>query len=254
MPITKKDKVSNVANSGFTPTFRYGPEQYEKDRFGTDSSAFVLGMRRFFEITKPQTLVEQRFSELRFSIAFKLDTLTIPQGETLGNWSTLLLGDELWSNKINLGIYYDYQDSSVGTFDKTLSFKTGAWQKWHTVELVYGQQLALWVDGKKVDSASTVKPDYGFAQPLLGCGTHVSDYFYGLVDEILVTGVPLQVLAIEDQRKEEKQLVKVSGYNLQGQLLFESIDSTWSAPQQGVILLRKEFSDGTSSTRKVLVK
>lgn len=74
IPINKTDKINNVANSGFSPTFQYGSEQYGKDRFGTDSSAFVLGLRRYFRISIPQTLVEQKFSELRFSLAYKLDT------------------------------------------------------------------------------------------------------------------------------------------------------------------------------------
>jgi len=82
MPINKKDKISNVSNSGFSPTFKYGQEQYDKDRFGTDSSAFVLRILRYFEITQSQTLVKQRFPNFDFH-CFKLDTGTIT---TVGHW------------------------------------------------------------------------------------------------------------------------------------------------------------------------
>lgn len=153
-----------------------------------------------------------------------------------------------------MGIYYDYQDSTVGTFDKSLSFKTGEWQKWHTVELVYGKKIILWVDGQKVDSATSATPDYAISTPKLGCGTYGIDYFYGLVDEIKVTGTVAQVLSLDNELLEEKQLTKATYYNLQGQKLFESENGGEPFRGQGLFVLKKEFSDGSSQSSKVLIQ
>lgn len=252
IPINKTDKADNVANSGFSVTYQHFEPEYTKDRFGTDSSALALGVRRYFEITKPLTLVEVRYSELRFSIAFRPDTITVPKGYSVGR-SSLLLGEEYWGLRKGMGIFYDYLDSTVGTFDKSVSFKTGKWQKWHSVELVYGKKIVLWVDGQKVDSATSATPDYSISTAKLGCGTYGNDYFYGLVDEIKVTGVVVSVLSL-DNHLLEKQVVKATYYNLQGQMVFESENNAEPFKCQGVYVLRKEYSDGSSNTSKVLVQ
>lgn len=253
IPVSKTDKINNVANGGFSSTYQYFAPEYKEDQFGTDSSALVLGMRRYFEMAKPLTLVEVRYSELRFSICFKLDTLTLSKTWSLKDRSALLLGEEYWGKREGIGIYYDYQDSTVGTFNKSVSFKTGEWQKWHKVELVYGKKIVLWVDGQKVDSAASSMPDYSISTSNLGCGTYGIDYFYGLVDEIKVTGSVVQALSLENLEMEEKQLRKATYYNLQGQKVFVWQSGTAPFQERGIYVLRKEFSDGSQQSSKVFL-
>lgn len=251
IPINKTAGTTNVANPDFISTFMYGTKNFRTDRLGSDSAALLLGLRQWLDIAVPVSAAGMHCSEIRFSLWLKMDSdnKVLP----LQNSYNVVLGQQG-----NIGIVYNYKDSTLLDYKKNVIYKLQDPYTWHKIELVYAATIALWVDGAQVGSALSGSIDYVIEAGKLQCGGYdymdydrSTDYLFALVDELKIAATKSPALATEHPL-ENKIPSKVSYMNLQGQVIAEVANNEKPSYLKGIFIVKKEFNNSVTIEKQLL--